>query len=104
MNRIKQGDDVIVTAGKDKGRRGKVARVDEDRVTVDGINMVKRHTKGNPQLGDPGGIQEKEASIDISNVMHFNPATKKGGRIGFRVNDAGKKERYFTSDNSAVDG
>jgi len=104
MNRIKQGDDVIVTAGKDKGRRGKVASVADDRVIVDGINLVKKHAKGNPAMGDPGGIQEKEASIHISNVMLFNPSTKKGGRIGYRTDSDGKKERYFTADSSAVDG
>ena len=103
MNRIKQGDDVIVLAGKDKGRRGTVSRVLEDRVIVDGINLVKKHTKGNPQAGDPGGIQEREASLHISNVALFNSSTKKGGRVGYRVSDAGKKERFFRSDNSSVD-
>lgn len=104
MNRIKEGDDVIVLAGKDKGRRGTVARVTEDSVVVDGINMVKKHAKGNPQMGDPGGIQEKEAPLHISNVGLFNPTKQKADRVGFRVNDAGTKERYFKSDNSAVDG
>ena len=103
MNRIKQGDDVIVLAGKDKGRRGTVSRVLEDRVIVDGINLVKKHTNGNPQAGDPGGIQEREASLHISNVALFNSSTKKGGRVGYRVSDAGKKERFFRSDNSSVD-
>lgn len=103
MNRIKQGDDVIVLAGKDKGRRGTVSRVLEDRVIVDGINLVKKHTKGNPQAGDPGGIQEREASLHLSNVALFNSSAKKGGRVGFRVSDAGKKERFFRSDNSSVD-
>jgi len=103
MNRIKQGDDVIVLAGKDKGRRGTVSRVLEDRVIVDGINLVKKHTKGNPQAGDPGGIQEREASLHLSNIALFNSSTKKGGRIGFRISDAGKKERFFRSDDSSVD-
>ncbi|MFK7889483.1 MAG: 50S ribosomal protein L24 [Granulosicoccus sp.] len=103
MQRIKQGDDVIVLVGKDKGRRGKVESVLDDKVIVDGINLVKKHAKGNPQMGDPGGIQEKEAPINISNVALFNPATKRGGRIGFRVNEDGKKERYFRSDASSVD-
>ncbi len=102
MNKIKAGDDVIVLAGRDKGRRGQVARVVDDRVIVDGVNMVKKHVKGNPNAGDPGGIQEKETSIHISNVAMFNPATKKGGRVGVRVNSDGKKERFFKSDNSAV--
>ncbi len=104
MNRIKQGDDVIVLAGKDKGRRGKVESVTAERVIVGGINMIKKHTKGNPQAGDPGGIKEKESSIHISNVALFNPASKQGGRVGFRVNDEGRKERFFKADNSAVDG
>lgn len=104
MQRIKQGDDVIVLVGKDKGRRGKVETVQGDRVIVDGINLVKKHAKGNPQMGDPGGIQEKELSIHISNVALFNPASKKGERIGFRTNEEGRKERFFRSDSSSVDG
>ena len=75
----------------------------EDRVIVDGINLVKKHAKGNPQMGDPGGIQEKELSIHISNVALFNPSSKKGERIGFRTNDEGQKERFFRSDSSSVD-
>lgn len=102
MKNIKAGDDVIVLTGRDKGRRGSVAKVLDDRLIVDGVNMVKKHTKGNPQAGDPGGIQEKETSIHISNVALFNPSTKKGGRVGVRENSDGKKERYFKSDNSAV--
>lgn len=104
MQRIKQGDDVIVLVGKDKGRRGKVESVIDDRVLVDGINLVKKHAKGNPQMGDPGGIQEKELPIHISNVALFNPSSKKGERVGFRINDDGKKERFFRSDSSSVDG
>lgn len=104
MQRIKQGDDVIVLVGKDKGRRGKVESVIDDRVLVDGVNLVKKHAKGNPQMGDPGGIQEKELSIHISNVALFNPASKKGERVGFRTSDNGSKERFFRSDSSAVDG
>ena len=103
MQRIRQGDDVIVLVGKDKGRRGKVDRVVGERVFVDGINLVKKHVKGNPQAGDPGGIQEKEASVHVSNVALWNPATKKGGRIGFRTDDNGRKERFFRADNNAVD-
>lgn len=103
MQRIKQGDDVIVLVGKDKGRRGKVESVMGDRVLVDGINLVKKHAKGNPQMGDPGGIQEKELSIHISNVALFNSSTKKGERVGFRTNEDGKKERFFRSDSSSVD-
>lgn len=103
MQRIKQGDDVIVLVGKDKGRRGKVESILGDRVIVDGINLVKKHAKGNPQMGDPGGIQEKELSIHISNVALFNASTKKGERIGFRTNDEDQKERFFRSDSSSVD-
>ena len=103
MQRIKQGDDVIVLVGKDRGRRGKVEAVRGDRVIVDGVNLVKKHVKGNPQAGDPGGIREQEASVHISNVALFNAAAGKGGRVGFRTTDAGKKERFFRTDNSSVD-
>ena len=103
MQRIKQGDDVIVLVGRDKGRRGKVESILGDRVIVDGINLVKKHAKGNPQMGDPGGIQEKELSIHISNVALFNASSKKGGRIGFRTNEEDQKERFFRSDSSSVD-
>lgn len=103
MQRIKQGDDVIVLVGKDRGRRGKVEAVRGDRVVVDGVNLVKKHVKGNPQAGDPGGIREQEASVHVSNVALFNATAGKGGRIGYRVNDAGKTERYFRGDSSSVD-
>ena len=84
MRRIKKGDEVIVTAGKDKGRRGTVIKTfDNDRVMVETINMVKKHTKPNPMQGTEGGIVEKEMPLNISNVMLFNPATNKGDRVGF---------------------
>lgn len=102
MQKIKKGDDVIVITGKDKGRRGRVETVLGDRVIVDGINMIKKHQKGNPAAGDPGGIIEREAPLEISNVAMFNPRTKKGDRVGFRTED-GKKVRYFKSDNELVD-
>ncbi len=103
MQKIKQGDDVIVIAGKDKGRRGKVQSLTANgRVLVDGINMIKKHQKGNPAAGDPGGILEKEAPLDISNVAHFNPSTSKADRVGIRIED-GKKVRFYKSDNSVVD-
>lgn len=103
MKKIKQGDDVIVIAGKDKGRRGKVQNlVGDNMVIVDGVNMVKKHKKGNPAVGDPGGISEIESTLHISNIAHFNPATSKGDRVGIRVED-GKKVRYYKSDNSVVD-
>lgn len=103
MRKIKKGDDVIVIAGKDKGRRGQVETVlDDDRVLVDGVNMVKKHQRGNPQAGDPGGIIEREAPLDVSNVAIFNPSSKKADRVGFR-DENGRKVRYFKSDNSLVD-
>ncbi len=104
MRRIKKGDEVIVIAGKDKGRRGNVVRVlDNDRVLVEGINMIKRHTKHNPARGIAGGIIEREASIHLSNVMLFNPSINKGDRIGFRTLEDGRKVRYFKSNNEVVD-
>ena len=104
MNRIKKGDDVIVIAGKDKGKQGSVLRVMPDgRLVVSDVNMVKRHTKPNPNRGVPGGIIEKEMPIDASNIMLFNPQTGKGDRVGFRILEDGRKVRYFKSDNEVVD-
>ncbi|MBK8181726.1 MAG: 50S ribosomal protein L24 [Candidatus Competibacteraceae bacterium] len=104
MRRIRKDDEVIVIAGKDKGRRGKIMRVvDSDRVIVAGINMIKRHTKPNPARGVAGGIVEREAAVHVSNVMLFNPVTHKGDRIGFRVLEDGRKVRYFKSNNEVVD-
>lgn len=104
MRKIKKGDDVIVLTGKDKGKRGNVVRVvGDDRVVVDNVNMIKRHTKPNPQRGVAGGIVEKEAPINVSNVALFNPVTKKADRVGFRVLEDGRKVRYFKSNNEVVD-
>jgi len=104
MNRIRKGDDVIVIAGKDKGKRGSVLRVMPDgRVVVADVNMVKRHTKPNPNRGVSGGIIEKEMPIDESNIMLFNPQTNKGDRVGFKTLDDGRKVRYFKSTNEVVD-
>jgi len=104
MRRIKKGDEVIVTAGKDKGRRGTVIKTfEDDRVMVETINMVKKHTKPNPMQGTEGGIVEKEMPLNISNVMLFNPATNKGDRVGFKVLEDGKKVRYFKSNGEVVD-
>ncbi|WP_018232167.1 50S ribosomal protein L24 [Thioalkalivibrio thiocyanodenitrificans] len=104
MQRIRQGDDVIVTAGKDKGRRGNVVKVlANDRVVVQNVNMAKKHQKPNPGAGKPGGIIEKEMPLHISNVMLFNPAKGKGDRVGFRTLEDGRKVRYFKSDNEVVD-
>ncbi|MFC0677269.1 50S ribosomal protein L24 [Lysobacter korlensis] len=103
MNRIRKGDRVIVTTGKDKGKQGEVVRVLGEKVVVSNINIVKRHTKPNPQAGQPGGVIEREAPIHISNVMLFNPATGKGERIGFKVLEDGRKLRVFRSSGEAVD-
>lgn len=104
MQKIKKGDDVIVIAGKDKGKRGTVSRVlEEGRVLVDGVNMVKRHTKPNPNAQQAGGIIEKEASVDVSNVAIFNPVTGKADRVGFRVLEDGRKVRFFKSNNEVLD-
>ena len=104
MRRIRKDDEVMVIAGKDKGRRGKVTRVvDSERVIVAGVNMIKRHTKPNPARNVAGGIVEREAAIHISNVMLFNPVTRKGDRVGFRVLEDGRKVRYFKSNNEVVD-
>ena len=104
MNKIKQGDEVIVSTGKDKGRRGTVLQIfDDQRVLVEGINIAKKHTKPNPNAGVEGGILDKAMPIDISNVLIFNPKTKKGDRIGFRTSDDGAKERIFRSTGEAVD-
>ena len=103
MNRIRKGDQVIVIAGADKGKKGEVVRVAGDRVVVQNINIVKRHTKPNPQAGNAGGIVEKEAPLHISNVMLLNPATGKGERIGFKVLENGHKVRVFRSSGEAID-
>ena len=104
MHRIRKGDRVIVTTGRDKGRQGTVIRVlEDDHVVVENVNMVKKHQKPNPQAGAPGGIVQKEAPIHISNVMLFNPATKKGDRVGFKKLDDGRKVRIFKSNGEVVD-
>ena len=104
MNKIRKGDEVIVKVGKDKGRRGTVLEVFEDgRILVEGVNVAKKHVKPNPQLGEPGGIQDKTMPIDHSNVMVFNPASKQGERVGFRVEDDGSKVRVFKGSGDVVD-
>ena len=103
MNRIKKGDQVVVTAGKDKGKRGDVVRVEVDKVVVSNVNIIKRHTKPNPQAGQAGGVIEREAPIHISNVMLFNPASGKGERIGSKVLEDGRKIRVFRSSGESVD-
>ncbi len=103
MNRIRKGDQVIIITGKDKGKRGEVSRVAGDRLIVANINLIKRHTKPNPQAGIAGGIVEREAPIHISNVMLLNPATGKGDRVGFKMLEDGRKLRVFRSSGEAVD-
>lgn len=102
-NRIKKGDQVVVNAGKDKGKQGEVVRVDGDRVVVANVNIVKRHTKPNPQAGVAGGVVEREASIHISNVNVLNPASGRGERVGFKVLEDGRKLRVFRSSGEALD-
>jgi large subunit ribosomal protein L24 len=103
MNKIRKGDEVVVIAGADKGRRGTVEKVLGDKLLVNNVNMVKRHTKPNPQKNVQGGILEKEAPIAISNVMLWNPVTKKGDRVGVRTLNDGRKVRFFKSNKESVD-
>ena len=105
MKKIKRNDEVIGIAGKDKGKRGKVLRVlDDGRLLVSGIQVIKKHQKPNPQLGVPGGIIEKEAAIDVSNVALYNPETRKADRAGFKVLEDGTKVRVFKSNGAVVGG
>ena len=101
--KIRGNDEVIVLAGKDKGKQGKVLRVvaSDDRVYVEGVNIVKKHQKANPQANEPGGIIDKEASIHVSNIALVNPATGKADRVGFRFEDE-KKVRFFKSNGDLV--
>lgn len=104
MKRIRKGDEVIVIAGRSKGQRGNVLRVlEKDRLLVENVNMIKRHTKPDPNRNQPGGILEKEAPIHVSNVMLFNPAISKGDRVAFKVLDNGDKVRVFRSNGEVVD-
>ena len=104
MRKIRKGDDVMVITGRDKGKHGTVLRVLEDnRLIIENVNIIKRHTKPNPQRGISGGIIEKEAPIQASNVMLYNPQTKKGDRVGFRVLEDGRKVRFFKSTQEVVD-
>ena len=103
MLKIKRDDEVIVLAGRDKGKQGKVLKVLEDKVIIGGVNMVKRHTKPNPQAGIAGGIVEKEAPIHVSNVAIYNGKTQKADRVGFKVSEDGTKVRYFKSTNEVID-
>ncbi|MES9827308.1 MAG: 50S ribosomal protein L24 [Candidatus Thiodiazotropha sp.] len=103
-SKIKKGDEVIVISGKDKGKRGTVVRMlQDDRLVVENINMAKKHTKPNPNRGEPGGILDKEMPLHISNVALYNPATDKGDRVGFKILEDGKKVRIFKSNQEVVD-
>jgi len=105
MRKIRQGDEVMIIAGKDKGRRGRITRVipERDRVVVENANMVKKHKRANPQANDAGGIIEKEMPIHRSNVAIYNPNTGEPDRVGIRLADDGTKERFFKSDNNLID-
>jgi len=103
MNKIRKGDDVIVIAGKDKGKRGTVLRMLEDKVLVEGANKVKKHQKPNPLKGTTGGIVEKEMPLDMSNVALFNPATKKADRVGIKELEDGRRVRFFKSNGEMID-
>lgn len=105
MKRIRKGDQVVVIAGKNKGQKGEILRVVDggERVVVSNVNLVKRHTKPNPQANQPGGIVEREASIHSSNVMLLNPSTGKGERVGSKVLEDGRKVRVFRSSGEVVD-
>ncbi len=105
MRKIKKGDDVIVIAGKDKGKRGTVLRVVEDgqRLVVENINIARKHQKANPQAGEPGGIVDKAMPIHVSNVALYNPQKGGADRVGFKVLEDGRKVRVFKSDGEVVD-
>ena len=104
MRKIRQGDEVIVITGKDKDKRGKVTRIVSDaKVIVENINMVKKHTKANPNENTPGGIIDKEMPIQISNIALYNPATDKADKVGFKILEDGRKVRYFKSNDEVVD-
>jgi large subunit ribosomal protein L24 len=104
MNKIRKGDEVVVITGRDKGRRGTVIKVlANDKVVVENVNMVKRHTRPNPQRGIQGGIIEKEAALHLSNVMLWNPVAKKGDRVGIRTLADGRRVRFFKSNDEVVD-
>jgi large subunit ribosomal protein L24 len=104
MNKIRKGDQVVVITGKDKGKRGIVTRVrDDDRVIVEGVNMIKRHTKPNPNQGTSGGIVEKEAPLHVSNIAIVNPVTAKADRVGIKILEDGRKVRIFKSTKEVVD-
>jgi len=104
MHKIRKGDDVIVTTGRDKGKRGTVLRrVDAEHVVVEGVNRVKKHERPNPMKGQTGGIVDKDMPLHVSNVALYNPGTKKGDRVGIRVLEDGRRVRYFKSNGEVID-
>ncbi len=105
MQKLKKGDDIIVIAGRDKGKRGTISQVMPlfDKVLIDGINMVKKHQKPNPAMGVQGGIVEMEMPLHISNIAIFNPSTKKADRVGIKILEDGRKVRFFKSNNEVID-
>jgi len=104
MRKIKKGDDVIVITGRDKGKRGAVVRVvDLEHVLVDGINRVKKHQRPNPQKNLQGGIVEKDMPMHVSNIVIFNPATKKADRVGVKMLEDGRRVRYYKSNGEVID-
>lgn len=105
MQKLKTGDEVIVLTGKSNGQRGKITKIitDKGRVVVEGINMMKKHVKPNPQAGVQGGIVEMEAALNISNVALFNAKTGKADKVGIKVQEDGKRVRFFKSDGELVD-
>ena len=104
MSKIRKGDDVVVLSGRDKGKRGTVLQIIEhSRVLVDNVNVIKKHVKPNPNRGETGGIIEKEAPIQLSNVALFNPNTNKADRVGYRGLEDGRKVRVFKSDGEVAD-
>lgn len=104
MQKLKREDEVIVLTGRDKGKRGKIVTIrDDGRAIVAGVNMVKRHTRPNPNIGEQGGIKEKEAPIDVSNLAIFNTDTSKADRVGFKVLEDGKKVRIYKSTQEVID-
>lgn len=103
MNKLNKGDEIVVIAGKDKGRRSTITQlIGSDKVLVQGVNTAKKHQKGNPNAGVTGGIIEKDMPLNISNVMLVNPATGKGDRVGIKESDDGKKVRFFKSNGEIV--
>ena len=104
MKKIRTGDQVIVMAGKDKGKQGPITKIlSNGRCYVSGVQMIKRHTKPNPNAGIEGGIMEKEMPIEISNIMIFNPVSKKQDRVGFKKLESGKKVRIYKSNREVID-